>query len=108
MEKKQIYMSLCAEIPQMIIHTDWFLEFHNWIDTNFVTVSIRSDWDIDIEIYEKKSDYEDWNGNIWGWVIDMSDYEKFEAANSDNFSNEEFAKFIKDKVDFAFELCFSY
>lgn len=108
MERKDIYLALTAKIPKMVIHTDWYLEFHNWNENNLVSITIRSDWDIDVMIFLDRVSFEEWEDCIWGWVIDMSDYEKYEAMNSEKFSNEEFANYIKWKVDFAFELCFTY
>lgn len=111
MERKWIYFSLSAEIPKMLIHTDGYLDFYNWIDQNFVEVSIRSDWEIEVNIYKTRNDYEDWKDTIWGWVIMIDDYVKFEAMNSDKFEPRErfnFAKMIQAKIDFAYELCFTY
>ena len=111
MERKDIYKSLSAEVPQMVIHTDWFLDFYNGVDENYVTVSISSEWEINIEIFKTKAEYEDWDSMGGGWVISMEDYEKFEAMPSEKFDKEqqaEFAKMIQWKIDLAYDLCFTY
>jgi|LSQX01.2.fsa_nt_gb hypothetical protein len=91
-QSQDLYLSLCAEIPSMIIHNDWELDI-SLSDDHHISIFVRSDWDIEVSV-------NDWE---WWWVIDMSDYDQIMYT----FNKKEIQQLIQDKIDFAYQLCFS-
>lgn len=93
MNNKQLYLSLCAEIPVMLIHNEWETDA-SMDDGREIYIFVRSDWDIEVSV-----DY--WE---WWWVIDTSDRD---GLMKSDYKTEDLHKIIQAKIEFAYELCFS-
>jgi len=97
-KEQRLYLSLCVEIPNMIINHDWWFEIDR-LDWEQLSIFVRGDWDIEVLILDENDE------EIWGGIIDMSDYDELIKWNFDfKILNE----LIQDKIDFAYKLCFTY
>ena len=107
MINKEIYLNIykffLMELMQPHINNDLEL-----IDKYFIKIFRRSDWDIEVSHYldEDAEEELDW----WWWVIDMEDEIMYDDMENEleSIDIESLQKYLKDKTDFAYELCFTW
>ncbi len=103
---KEIYYKIYQYMVNEILWEGWQFMI-NLEEGLYVSIFRRMDGDIDVSMYADWFLEEDLD---WGWVIDMEDETTVDDMNNnlDKFDVDSIQVYIRDKVDFAYQLCFTW